>query len=203
MMGKKKKVTIATTWLQGCSGCHISFLDLHEELFDIAELIDVKYSTLVDIKEVPEVDIGLVEGSVGTEENEKILKIFREKSKTLVSFGTCACYGGISGMRNLFDVKDVLKRAYIETETTVDGKIPSHPELPALKKNVLPIDQVVKVDAYIPGCPPLPSVIRDSLISIINGEQPDLQTRNLCEECSRKKEKMLVSSRDYITDNVV
>jgi F420-non-reducing hydrogenase small subunit len=203
MKGKKNKATIATTWLQGCSGCHISFLDLHEELFDVAELIEVKYSTLVDIKEIPEVDIGLIEGSVATEENEKILKMFRKKCKTLVSFGTCACYGGISGMRNLFPVEEVLKRAYIDTESTVDGKIPQDPDLPSLKKNVQPIDQIVKVDAYIPGCPPLPSVIKHSLISILNGEQPDLQTRNLCEECNRKKVKLLVSNRDFITDNVV
>ncbi len=202
-MGKNGKTTVATTWLQSCSGCHISFLDLHEELFDIVKLIDVKYSTMVDIKEVPEVDIGLVEGSVANEENEKILKIFREKSKTLVAFGTCACYGGVPGMRNLYPVEEVLKVGYIDSETTIDGKIPTSGKLPGLKKNVMPIDKIVKVDAHIPGCPPIPSVIKDSLISIINGEKPDLKTRNLCEECNRRKEKLLVSTRDYITENVV
>ena len=78
-----EKVTVATTWLQSCSGCHIALLDLHEELLDVLKLIDIRYSTIVDIKEVPEVDVGLVEGAVANEDNEEILKTFREKAKTI------------------------------------------------------------------------------------------------------------------------
>ena len=198
-----KKVTVATTWLQSCSGCHIALLDMHEELLDVLELIDIKYSTIVDIKEVPEVDVGIVEGAVANEDNEEILKVFREKSKTLIALGTCACFGGIPGLRNLFKLDEVFQRGYVDTESTVDGYIPSGPEIPPLKKNVQPLNQIVKVDYYIPGCPPLPSAIKDTLVALINGQEPEVKTRNLCEECDRRKEKMLVASRDFVTDAVV
>lgn len=198
-----EKVTVATTWLQSCSGCHIALLDLHEELLDVLKLIDIRYSTIVDIKDVPEVDVGLVEGAVANEENEEILKTFREKAKTIVALGTCACFGGIPGLRNLFTREDVLKRGYVDTESTVDGKIPSGPEIPPLKEYVMPLNQVVKVDFYIPGCPPLPSAIKDTLVALVEGRTPEVKTRNLCEECDRKKDKMLVASRDFVTDAVL
>lgn len=198
-----EKVTVATTWLQSCAGCHIALLDLHLELLDVLKLIDIKYSTIVDIKQVPEVDVGIVEGSVGNEENEEILKTFREKAKTLVALGTCACFGGIPGLRNLFRVEDVLQRGYVGTESTVDGKVPSGPDVPPLKKYVMPLDQVVKVDAYIPGCPPLSSAIGDALLALVSGRTPEVKTRNLCAECDRRKDKMLVSSRDFVTDTVL
>jgi len=197
------KVSVATTWLQSCSGCHIALLDLHEELFDVLDLIDIKYSTIVDIKKVPEVELGIVEGSVANEENEEILKIFREKAKTIVALGTCACFGGIPGLRNLFKRQDVLARGYVDTESTVDGKIPCGEEIPALKEYVQPLNQVVKVDHYIPGCPPLPSAIKETLVALVEGKAPQVKTRNLCEECDRKKDKMLVASRDFLTDSVV
>ena len=198
-----EKVTVATTWLQSCSGCHIALLDLHEELLDVLKLIDIRYSTIVDIKEVPEVDIGLVEGAVANEDNEEILKTFREKAKTIVALGTCACFGGIPGLRNLFAREDVLGRGYVGTESTVDGKIPYGPEVPPLKEYVQPLNQVVKVDFYIPGCPPPPSAIKDTLVALVEGRTPEVKTRNLCEECDRKKDKMLVASRDFVTDAVL
>ena len=198
-----EKVTVATTWLQGCSGCHIALLDLHMELFDVLELIDIRYSTIMDIKDVPDVDIGLVEGAVANEDNEEILKTFREKAKTIVALGTCACFGGITGLRNLFMREDVLKRAYVDTESTVDGKIPSGLEIPPLKEYVMPLNQVVKVDYYIPGCPPLPSAIKNTLVALVEGRTPEVKLRNLCEECNRKKDKMLVASRDFVTDGVL
>ncbi len=202
-MKMTEKVTVATTWLQGCSGCHIALLDLHMELFDLLELIDIRYSTIMDIKDVPDVDIGLVEGAVANEDNEEILKTFREKAKTIIALGTCACFGGITGFRNLFMREDVLKRAYVDTESTVDGKIPSGLEIPPLKEYVMPLNQVVKVDYYIPGCPPLPSAIKNTLVALVEGRTPEVKLRNLCEECDRKKDKMLVASRDFVTDGVL
>lgn len=198
-----EKVTVATTWLQSCSGCHIALLDLHEDLLDVLKLIDIRYSTLMDVKEVPKVDVGLVEGAVGNKDNEEILKTFREKAKTIVALGTCACFGGLPGLRNLFTPKDILERGYVGTESTVDGKIPSGPEIPQLKEYVKPLDQVVKVDYYLPGCPPLPAMIKDTLVALVEGRTPEVKRRNLCEECDRKKDKMLVASRDFVTDAVL
>jgi len=196
------KATVATTWLSGCSGCHISLLNLHEELFDLIERIDVRYSTLVDIKEVPLVDIGLVEGCVANEENEAVLREFRDKCKILIALGTCASFGGIPGMRNLCTREEVLDRGYVSTESTVDGAVPSDPILPKLKKQVKALHQVVPIDYSIPGCPPLPWKTRDTLVALLDGEEPQLPSKNLCEECHRTKETMLTASRDFITDHV-
>ena len=197
------RVSVATTWLQSCSGCHIALLDMHEELLDVLSAIDIKYSPIVDIKEVPNTDVGIVEGSVCNQDNAEMLAKFREKSKTLVAFGTCACFGGISGLRNLFKREDLFRRGYIETESTVDGKVPAGLEIPALEEYVKPLNQLVQVDYYIPGCPPLPSTIKSTLLALVTGGKPEVKRKNLCEECDRTKKKMLVASRDFLTDSVL
>ena len=198
-----QKLTVATTWLQSCSGCHMAFFDMHAELLDVMQLIDIKYSTIMDVKEVPEVDVGLVEGAVANEDNAELLNTFRQRCKTLVALGTCACFGGVPGLRNLHDRGDVLQRGYVQTESTVDGKVPAGEEIPALMDSVKPIGQLVKVDFQLPGCPPTPGAIRDALMALAKGEAPEVKTRNLCEECNRKKERMLVASRDFVTSNVL
>jgi F420-non-reducing hydrogenase small subunit len=197
------RTSIATTWLQSCSGCHIALLDLHGKLLDVLESIEVKYSPIMDAKRIPMVDIGLIEGAVGNDDNEEILKRFRQQAKRIVALGTCACFGGIPGLRNLFDCGDVLQRGYVETESTVNGRIPTGTDLPSLKMHVVPIDQVIEVDYYIPGCPPLPEAIEDALMALVEGRTPQRKTRNLCAECSRTKEKMLLASRDFVTDAVL
>jgi F420-non-reducing hydrogenase small subunit len=198
-----QKVPVATTWLQSCSGCHIALLDLHEELLDVLAAIDIKYSPIIDVKEVPYTDVGIVEGSVGNQDNTEMALKFRERSKTLIAFGTCACFGGVPGLRNLFTREELLRRGYVETESTVDGKVPAGPEIPELEPYVKALHQVVKVDYYIPGCPPLPSTIKNTLVALVTGGTPEAKTRNLCEECDRTKKKMLVASRDFVTDAVL
>lgn len=197
------RVSVATTWLQSCSGCHIALLDMHEELLDVLSAIDIKYSPIVDIKEVPKTDVGIVEGSVSNQDNVEMLAKFRERSKTLVAFGTCACFGGIPGLRNLFKREDLFRRGYIETESTVDGRVPAGSEIPALEEYVKPLNQLVQVDYYIPGCPPLPSTIKHTLVALVTGGKPEVKRKNLCEECDRTKKKMLVASRDFLTDSVL
>jgi len=197
------RVSVATTWLQSCSGCHIALLDMHEELLDVLSAIDIKYSPIVDIKEVPKTDVGIVEGSVSNQDNVEMLAKFRERSKTLVAFGTCACFGGIPGLRNLFKREDLFRRGYIETESTVDGRVPAGPEIPALEEYVKPLNQLVQVDYYIPGCPPLSSTIKNTLVALVTGGKPEVKRKNLCEECDRTKKKMLVASRDFLTDSVL
>jgi len=199
----RKKVTVATVWLQSCSGCHVALFDLHEDFIPFAGQFDILFSPVIDIKEVPEVDIAVVEGSVANTDNEELLKTVREKSRMLVALGTCACFGGIPGLRNLYHTREVLERGYVKTESTVEGKTPDASEIPALLPQVMALDQVVKVDAYIPGCPPLTSVIKEDLAQLVKGKIPKMKTRNLCEECSRKKEKLLVQNRDFLTDTVL
>ncbi len=197
------KVSVATTWLQSCSGCHISFLDLHEELLDVLDLIEIKTCPpLIDVKEPPKVTVALVEGAVANEDNVEVLKKFREQSDILVALGSCACYGGIPGLRNIFYKNDVLARAYIDTESTVEGKIPSDPEIPELLEYVKPLDQVVKVDYIIPGCPPLPSMIKDTVVALVEGREPTIPSRNLCEECPRYHKDMIVPKLEFLTDTV-
>ena len=118
------KIKVATVWLGGCSGCHMSFLDLDERLIDLSKLIEITASPITDLKEFTDVDIGIVEGSVANKENEETLLKLRAKSKILVAIGDCACYGGITALRNLFKKGEVLERAYIDTESTLIGDIP-------------------------------------------------------------------------------
>ena len=112
------KPRIATVWLDGCSGCHMSFLDMDERLLEIAELADIVYSPLIDTKEYPaDVDVCLVEGAVSSEDDLRKIKIVRERTKTLVSFGDCAVTANVPALRNPIGVQPLLDRAYIENVT--------------------------------------------------------------------------------------
>ncbi len=197
------KVTAATVWLQGCSGCHISLLDLNEELLDLLAVIDLKASPIQDIKEIPEVTVGIVEGCVSNTHNIQVLKTIRERSEILVALGTCASFGGISGLRNILLKDKVLERAYVEAPSVIDGKVPGSPSIPRFLGSVKPVHDIVKVDYYIPGCPPLPSMIRDVLFALVKGEEPVLPRKSLCDECGRQHKEMLLPKREFITDSVV
>jgi NAD-reducing hydrogenase small subunit len=168
-MAKKR---IATVWLCGCSGCHMSFLDLDEKLLDLARLADVVASPIADVKEIPECDIGLVEGSVANEENLRVLREIRAKSKILVSLGDCAGFGCVPMLRNQFETNEVLDRAYFEAESNAMGAMPSQ-EVPVLLPKVRPIHELVKVDAWIPGCPPSPEAIWQALSALLTGKPAD------------------------------
>ena len=197
------KTDILTVWLQSCAGCHITLLDLHEELLDVLDLVDIKFSpVLMDVKEVPKVTVALVSGAVANEANEAMLKEVREKSDILIALGTCAAFGGIVGIRNLFTVDEMLTRAYVETESTVDGIMPKGKDVPTLLENVKPLDKVVKVDHYIPGCPPVPGTIKATIVALLAGKDPELPMKNLCDDCPRVQTELLIPKREFITDMV-
>lgn len=162
-MGKKR---IASVWLCGCSGCHMSLLDLDEKLIDLATLADVVASPITDVKDIPQCDIGLVEGSVANDENLHVLKTLRERSTILVSLGDCAGFGCVPMLRNQFDNQEVLERGYVEVESTALGAVPDE-DIPQLLTKVQPIHEYVKVDAWIPGCPPSPQAIWKALAGLL------------------------------------
>ena len=175
-MGKLK---VATVWLCGCSGCHMSFLDLDERLVDLSKLIEINSSPITDVKEPSEVDLGLVEGGIANEDNLHYLLKLREKSKLLISFGDCAGFDCVPMLRNLFPLNEVLERGYVETESTASGEIPRDPELPKLFDKVQPIRDFVKVDFHIPGCPPSADTIFYCLTELVNGRIPVLENETL------------------------
>ncbi len=172
-MSEHSKLRFATLWLDGCSGCHMSFLDMDEWLLELAGQVQVVYSPLVDAKEFPtDVDITLIEGAVSSHEDiEKLLKI-RARTKTLVAFGDCAVTANVPSMRNPFGLNEVMKQVYLES----DAIQPQTPNVivPQLLDRVVPVHRIVKVDVYIPGCPPSAATIRAVVSELLAGRQPDV-----------------------------
>jgi len=166
------KVKVATAWLDACSGCHMSFLDLDEALIDLAGAIELTATPITDIKEFSPVDLGIIEGAVSNEHDEKVAKDLRANCKILMVWGDCACFGGIMSMRNLFTIEEVLDR-YYHTEGSICARIPCSEDIPPLIE-VKPINQVVKVDCYVPGCPPSPEAIHYALAELLEGRIPIL-----------------------------
>lgn len=168
------KIRMATLWLDGCSGCHMSFLDMDQRLVELADAIDIVYGPLVDVKEFPEnVDVTLVEGAVSSREDWDKICTVRENTKILVSLGDCAVTGNVPAMRNSFGLADVLKRAYIEN-ADIAQQVPIHEDLPQLIGRVRPVHEVVKVDVFIPGCPPPADAIYVALKELLAGGEPDI-----------------------------
>ena len=167
------KLKLATAWLDGCSGCHMSILDMDERLIDLAELVDVVYSPIVDTKEFPdEVDIALVEGAVASVDDEKKVRKIRAHSKLLVAMGDCAVAGNVPSMRNPIGPEAILKRAYIENADT-QQQIPCV-VVPQLLRVVRPIHEFVKVDVFLPGCPPSADTFHTALTALVTGESLDI-----------------------------
>jgi len=171
MNGKQK---LATVWLDGCSGCHMSFLDIDERILDVAAVADLVYSPLVDAKEFPaDVDITLVEGAVSSEEDYHKIQMVRARTRILVSLGDCAVTANVPAMRNRFKVDAVLNRAYFEN-AQLNQQIPVE-VIPPLRKQTIPVHQVVPVDVFIPGCPPSADIIFYALTELLAGRVPELR----------------------------
>jgi NAD-reducing hydrogenase small subunit len=167
------KPRVATVWLDGCSGCHMSLLDLDERLLDIFARADLVYGPLVDVKEFPEkVDVVLVEGAVSSEEDLHRIKLVRERSKILIAFGDCAVTSNVPGMRNPIGVAPLLARAYLEN-VDINPMIPNR-VVPVLLPTSQPVNRFVDVDVFLPGCPPHADLIYSLLDDLLSGKTPDV-----------------------------
>jgi len=167
------KPRIATVWLDGCSGCHMSFLDMDERLIELSSQFDLVFSPLVDFKTFPEdVDIALVEGAISSEEDEHKIKLIRQRTKMLIAMGDCAITTNVPGMRNPFGTKDILEHAYFAT-ADLQKQVPTV-AVPKLIEKVRPVHEVVPVDVYLPGCPPSADTFYSVLTDLLAGRTPDI-----------------------------
>lgn len=171
-MSKKK---LATVWLGGCSGCHMSLLDIDERILEVAKLADIVKCPIVDGKAFPECDIALVEGAVTSDEHLHEIKLIRRRAKTVIAFGDCAVMTNVTGMRNYFPLKEVFDAAYVNAVSNDGlGQVPVHQALLKLSDKVVPLQEVINVDFVIPGCPPGADTIFYVLYEFLNDRIPDL-----------------------------
>ncbi len=173
-----KKLRVATTSLAGCFGCHMSFLDIDERLLELVELIEFDRSPLTDIKTIGangQCDLGIIEGGVCNAENVHVLREFRKHCKILVALGACAVNGGLPAQRNHLKLSDILEEVYHSSPGLAKGsQIPNDPELPLPLDKVHAIHEVVKIDYFLPGCPPSGDAIWKFLTDLIAGRTPQL-----------------------------
>ncbi len=169
---QKVKVRLATTSLAGCFGCHMSFLDIDERLFELADLAEFDRSPFTDIKHCSPCDIALIEGGVCNTDNVHVLRELRANAKILVAVGACAINGGLPALRNRLAIDDILTRVY----RAPDGEpcVPNSPELPLALDKVYPVNEIVRVDYSLPGCPPSGDAIWKFLTDLILGRMPRL-----------------------------
>jgi len=206
------KLKVALYWCASCGGCEEAFVDLAEELLKLIEKVDIVFWPVAvdfkksDLEAMPDgsIDIAFINGGIRLSEHEEMVKLLRRKSKLVVAFGSCSHLGGIPGLANLYSVDELVNYVYREAPTVVNPERVTPKELvstevgelklPKLLKLVRPLDEVVDVDYYIPGCAPPPSVVKDALNTLLSGQLPPKGTvfgssRSLCDECELNKTK--------------
>ena len=174
------KIQVAMIALCGCWGCTLSFLDMDENILALLDKITITRSSLTDVKRIPHrCAIGFVEGGVANDENIETLEHFRENCDILISVGACAVWGGVPAMRNMVSLEECFREAYIDSVTAVPRSqkvIPFHEDLPKITTQVYPLHEVVKIDYFIPGCPPDGAAILKVLDDLVNDREVDLPT---------------------------
>jgi NAD-reducing hydrogenase small subunit len=164
-----QKLRVGTCWLDGCSGCHMSLLDLDEALADVLKRVEVAFGPLVDAQEFPEnVDVAIVEGAVSSQDDFKLARVLRERSRVVVALGDCAVTSNVPAMRNAIPVRALLDRVYVE-----GSALPALPTtgVPQLLPHALPLHDVIRVDVHVPGCPPRPGAILHVLLDLFEGRK--------------------------------
>ena len=167
-----KKLRVATTSLAGCFGCHMSILDIDERILKLLDLIEFDRSPLTDIKHCGPCDLGIIEGGLCNAENVHVLREFRKNCKILLALGACAINGGLPAQRNHLDLRDVLEEVYQTEYLVTHGGVPNDPELPLPLDKVHPLHEVVKVDYFLPGCPPSADTLWKFLSDLLAGRTP-------------------------------
>jgi NAD-reducing hydrogenase small subunit len=167
------RLKIGTCWLDGCSGCHMSLLDMDESIVAVLRKADIVFGPLVDSQEWPEgVDVAIIEGAISSQDDAKLAQTARARSQVVVALGDCAVTGNVPAMRNGIPVRRLLERVYVDGATEQPG-LPTD-GVPALRRHAEPLHQSIKVDVHVPGCPPRPNTILLVLSELLEGRLPSL-----------------------------
>ncbi len=191
---------LAEEWFATCAGCEVTILDIGPPLIDLLKQVSIVHMpVLMDHKlfgqtgegtemEIPEADIGIITGGIRTEEHKEIAREMRKKCKTLISMGSCATFGGVPALGNLYTAADILNKADCDSVSTdPDGK--PKVDIPALTDRVYAISEVVPVDVFLPGCPTTPEMVVSALTALLEGKPFVLPAKSVCDECPTKREK--------------
>jgi F420-non-reducing hydrogenase small subunit len=192
-------IKVAEEWLNACSGCEISVVDMGERLLEILEhcefvhmpvIMDHKYYGQLGTEEhleIPEAHAGIITGGIRNEEHLEVAREMRKKCDRLIALGTCATHGGIPALANSYSTEDVLAR-YYSTETTDRPKTYPDQGVPAQLERCYALDEQIRVDLALPGCPPHPDTVYAALLGLARGEIPELPTKSVCDVCPAKRE---------------
>jgi F420-non-reducing hydrogenase small subunit len=192
-------VKVASEWLNSCSGCEISVLDMGERLLDVLKVADfVHLPALMDHKyfgqlgdgthiDIPQADVGLISGGLRNSEHVEVAEAMREKCGIIIALGTCATHGGIPALANSY-TKEALLNRYYGTETTDQPAAVPDQGVPALLNACQALDEIIKVDIYMPGCPPHPDHIFNALVALVQGRTPELPGKSVCDTCPTRRE---------------
>jgi len=198
-------IRLAQEWLTICGGCEVTILDLGEALLDVLSNIEIVHMPVImDHKfygstgelteiEIPSADVGVISGGIRNEEHRTIAQEMRKKCKVLVSMGSCACYGGIPALANSSTTGDLLNTVYKESISTESDGIP-HEQIPSLTDRVYALEEVVKVDVSLPGCPPTPEIFADAVTALLQGKPYEVGGRSVCDDCPFIREKKALTS---------
>lgn len=196
---------LAEEWFAICGGCEVTILDIGEPLLDVLKQVQIVHMpVLMDHKlfgqtgekpemEIPEAEVGLISGGIRSEEHKKLAQEMRRRCKTLIALGSCACYGGIPALANLYTTQDILNKSYRESITTDANGIPDQ-DIPPLTDRVYALSEVVPVDMMLPGCPTTPEMVAGALLALLEGRPFTLATKSVCDECPLIREKKSVST---------
>jgi len=186
------KARISIEWLSGCSGCELGIVDLHEKLLTVLQEVElVRIPILMDVKEYVEADVGLITGSIRTDHDIEAARKMRESCKAIIAFGTCPVYGGPQGAGYAHTSEELLKGAFTSNPTTTTSSVPD--QVPQLLEANSPLDSVIDVDLYMPGCPPHAAYIFEGLMALLRGREPKIGRHNVCFNCDRVMKKTEVT----------
>lgn len=178
-------IKLSTEWLSVCGGCHVSVVDLHEKIFNVFKTIDICRSpVLTDIKSFPDADLGILSGAIRSKHDRELADKMRKSCKSLIAFGTCAVFGGISGAGSVHTKDEIFDAVYINNKTTITNTVPGN-GVPNLEDTVLPLDSVTDVDLYLPGCPPHPEFIFRALQFLLKEKPRHTDHQTVCGRCGR------------------